>query len=440
MFKRKSNKLISFNIINFHVKSVSLVFLLFSIVFSTFATPGFKDFKNAVNKVQKIEKKVESVKKSAEQSKADSEAKKELSAENAKKEAAKKRIKSLPKASSELRAAAIDDNEAEAKRLIAAGENPDSVFNGITMMGEATTHGSAKVVKVLLDAGVDPNAACNQYGSVPLMNAARTDRASPALVKLLIAAGADVNATVDRYSILHRACENSTPEVVKILIDSGADVNYANGNTTPISMSINPTTPADSLAKVKLLVKAKADVNTYIPVGAPSLNEVTKFLIDSGADVNKVVDQGRWGKSTLLVEAVRGENLGAVKMLVQAKADLKATAKGGMSPLHVAATREYANTKSYAGTARYNNISEIVRYLAKAGMNVEARTDDDETPLMLAAMYGCGGVIDALVECGAKVNARTKSGKTALTLAKSQLTDSDTSGAVKALIKHGGTM
>ena len=263
------------------------------------------------------------------------------------KKAAKKRIKSLPKASSALQAAAIDDNEAEAKRLIAAGENPDSVFNGITMMGVATTHGAAKVAKVLLDAGVDPNAACNQYGSVPLMNAARTSKVSPALIKLLLAAG---------------------------------------------------------------------------------------------ADVNKVVDLGRWGKSTLLVEAVRGENLGAVKMLVQAKADLKATAKGGISPLHVAATREYANTKSYAGTARYNNISEIVRYLAKAGMNVEARTDDDETPLMLAAMYGCGGVIDALVECGAKVNARTKSGKTALTLAKSQRTDSDTSGAVKALIKHGGTM
>lgn len=110
-------------------------------------------------------------------------------------------------------------------------------------MGVATTHGAAKVVKVLLDAGVDPNAACNQYGSVPLMNAARTDRASPALIKLL-----------------------------------------------------------------------------------------------------------------------------------------------------------------------------------------------------LAAMYGCGGVIDALVECGAKVNARTKSGKTALTLAKSNLTDRDTSGAVKALVKHGGTM
>ena len=51
--------------------------------------------------------------------------KKELSAENAKNDAAKKRIKALPKASSELWAAAIDDNEAEAKRLIAAGENPD---------------------------------------------------------------------------------------------------------------------------------------------------------------------------------------------------------------------------------------------------------------------------------------------------------------------------
>ena len=165
--------------------------------------------------------KVESIKKSAEQSKADSEKKKELSAENAKKDAAKKRIKALPKASSALRAAAIDDNEAEAKRLIAAGENPDSVFNGITMMGVATPHGSAKVVKVLLDAGVDPNAACNQYGSVPLMNAARTDRASPALIKLLLAAGADVNATVDKYSILHAACENSTPEVVKALIKHG---------------------------------------------------------------------------------------------------------------------------------------------------------------------------------------------------------------------------
>ena len=70
----------------------------------------------------------------------------------------------------------------------------------------------------------------------------------------------------------------------------------------------------------------------------------------------------------------------------------------------------------------------------------KTRTDDDETPLMLAAMYGCGGVIDTLVECGAKVNARTKSGKTALTLAKSNLTDRDTSGAVKALVKHGGTI
>lgn len=433
---------------NVLVRSVAAVLLVFVTGSSSvFAFPNLNDLKKAVKDVEKVEKGIKKIKEEVEDTKKSSETRKKNAQEKAEKDKIKNRIKSLPKVSTEFRAAVLDDNDAEVKRMIAAGESPDCVFNGETMLGSAAKHGSAKVVKVLLDAGVDPNEPCDQYGHIPLTRPMHTEisaSSAVAVVEHLIAAGANVNATDfnREESVLMEACRNAPPEVVQVLIDNGADVNYETSDSeTPLSAAItyNGGAGASYLSKAKILVKAGADVNATgveLPVQNSVLNAVTKFLISSGADVNKVL---RANKSNYPIEATKSENLEALKILVKAKANMDARDKWNENALHKIGGAEYGNTTSYAGNARYNSITEITKFLAKSDVDLEARNNDDESPLDVAARWGCGGVCEALIKAGAKVNARNGNGKTALWYAENVRSDRDISGSNKILKKYGAT-
>lgn len=91
----------------------------------------------------------------------------------------------------------------------------------------AAGHGETRVVKSLLDRGVDVNAR-DSNGFTALLFAARNGHADT--VKLLLAGGADVNAKSELlgYTALMSAITSAKIIIIKDLLDAGADVNARN--------------------------------------------------------------------------------------------------------------------------------------------------------------------------------------------------------------------
>jgi len=74
----------------------------------------------------------------------------------------------------------------------------------------------------------------------------------------------------------------------------------------------------------------------------------------------------------------------------------------------------------------------VVQLLVEAGANIEAY-DEDGTPLIYAAIAGCGNVVEYLLKKGANVHCADEFGRTALHAAASK---GDVK-AVRALIEYG---
>ena len=129
-------------------------------------------------------------------------------------------------------------------------------------------------LKVLIDAGADPNAKDNDNWT-PLHSAAKNNQ-NPAIVQVLIDVGADIEARTEFKSTpLHHAAEyNENSDILKVLIDAGADLNVQDtNNNTPLHHAANKKNPA----RIKILVDAGANVNAQGFGGDLPLDEVMRW-------------------------------------------------------------------------------------------------------------------------------------------------------------------
>jgi ankyrin repeat protein len=159
---------------------------------------------------------------------------------------------------------------------------------------------------------------------------------------------ADVRDEHGRTALL-LAVRHNQVEVARLLIEAGADVNAQD------SMQDSPLLFAGAegrLEILRLILKAKPNFKVYNRYGGTALIpacerghvEVVKELIKTDIDMNHI---NRLGWTALLEAIILSEggprHQEIVRLLVKAGANVNLADKDGVSPLHHARQRNYAN-------------------------------------------------------------------------------------------------
>jgi ankyrin repeat protein len=184
---------------------------------------------------------------------------------------------------------------------------------------EAAFHSNTEMVKALLDAGADPNAA-GADGQTPLMLVARGTNVAAA--KLLVEKGANPGAKESQrqQTALMWAAANSQGPMTRLLVEVGADLDAktATDLMTPLVSAeprAQPRSPGGMtalmfasregcLACVEALIGKGASIDLPDPEGVTPLLwaiwntrfDVAKYLIEHGANVNRF---DWWGRTPL---------------------------------------------------------------------------------------------------------------------------------------------
>jgi ankyrin repeat protein len=218
----------------------------------------------------------------------------------------------------------------------------------------------------------------------------------------LIAAGADVNMEDDMmgYTPLIYAIIDGNKEMAELLISKGADINIQDTRMgyTPLMWALNSN--KEDLAG--FLIDKGADIKIKSNDGATALilacgvsPEIAKNLLQKGADIHVRTEKGLGVFSQCITMGMMRENEKitpefAEFLLAQgAEIDEKNTVGGykGYTPLFWATL--YGET-------------DVVKFLAEKGADVNSVAENGKTPLSVATEAGHEEIVEILKSHGAK--------------------------------------
>ena len=311
---------------------------------------------------------------------------------------------------------------------------PESDLDARDPLGAAALHdavwsGRVEIVRLLLQAGADPNITHLEAGSTPLDYAAVKNE--PEIAQLLLDRGANVRA-VNRSgsTALHLAAARGYTAVARLLLDHGASIQALDGSgSTPLEEAawkgfaemcallldrgalvnaLNPETGKSPLneaasnghlAAARLLLARGVDPSLADKSGATPLQNAARL---NDGDIVSILLTGKNSISAadLLDNAVLEGQSEIARLLIEHGADVNAPGKSGSTPL---------------GDAALKGRLELARLLLSRGARVDAVNRFGSMPLHDAALSGNSAVVELLLAAGAPINAQDReSGATPL--------------------------
>lgn len=305
----------------------------------------------------------------------------------------------------------------QAERLILAGADPNvfrhAVYCGDTIWKEelclltiAANNSDAAMILMLLYYGAEID-KCPQPSGFFLNIAAKLGAVG--LAELFIEAGVDINyqSRLRSDTPLHLAALEGKINVIRILVESGARVNVKNRwGWTPL-MNAKLNDHDQSIICLKEL-GAEFDDEQFAKVelfrAAMQCDSSRIMALTNDFDV---CDQRDANGTSLPMIAIKNNCHELVEALIQAGCDFDRLADFGdeMSGLLMCALASDL---------------QMARLLVRSGVNLEARSSEGDTALMIAIFEGKGDVADFLIKLGADVTAMESSGRTPLMFAAIQ--------------------
>lgn len=285
-----------------------------------------------------------------------------------------------------------------ARRLLEKGANPDlTEYSGFTPLAISAEEGHLKTVEVLLDyraqVNLQTDIADNDSGG---------------------------------WTAVSIAAEHDHPDIVKLLLDAGALASLkSNQGSTPLHLATLST------ARILLQYRKRFNIDEPNKYNMTALHcaiewsksfEITKLLIDSGANLNF---QDSQGETPLGLASYLGYSK-IVKMLLQEEdCDIGLASNYGMSPLHHAVVN--------------NESTELTELLVKNGADVnQVGMGDVGSPLQAACENAKAGneIIEYLLDHGADLHAQVGT----LGFAISSAAFCGTPEMIRLLLQRGATV
>ncbi|CAF1195201.1 unnamed protein product [Adineta ricciae] len=249
-------------------------------------------------------------------------------------------------------------------------------------------------------------------GLIPLHNAASFGHAE--VVQLLLDHHSDVNALDNwNYSSLAEAASKGKVDVCLILLQHGADPNLKNSDgKSALDLADSSTRPVltGEYRKDELLEAARAG------------NDEKLIGILTSTNVNCHASDGR--KSTPLHLAAGYNRLTTCKILLEHGADVLCKDKGGLVPLHNAASYGRKYSSIIFNSSQFNCLQsldyDVAELLIEHGAQINACDLWQYTPIHEAASKSRVDVCTLLLSHGADPTLANCHGKTALDIAASR--------------------
>jgi uncharacterized protein len=299
---------------------------------------------------------------------------------------------------------------------------------GVLPLQLAAINGSAPMIDRLLKAGADPNATLTPAADTALMMAARTGAAGA--LRVLMEAGADVNAkeTWGGTTALMWAVTEGHTEAARILIAGGADVNARSNYVAAANgRGFEGRTPVANRAEPKVEEFASGWLTPLLLAAREGDVGLVRVLVDAGADVNAVAGDG---KTPLAVSIFNG-NYDVASELVDRKADVNKADAQRFTPLFWAVDRRNMETAPNFPWMVTADPLPLVRKLLDAGANPNAIVNNTPrarmregsprivfaTALMRAAFAADLELVTLLLDRGADPKIVSRDGETMVSAA-----------------------